>query len=118
MRISKQTILFTLACCAVVEGCYYDKEETLYGAAINCSGTTYTYTNDVSQLMITYCATSGCHDASNAGNVNLTSFSRVVEQSGRINQRAVVERTMPPGKRLTAEQIATIKCWVANGTPQ
>jgi hypothetical protein len=108
-----------LAICLVfAAGCYYDKEETLYGASIDCSTTSFTYSKDVAPLITAYCATSGCHDASNAGNVTLTSFSQATEQSARINQRVVVERTMPPAVRLTAGQISVIKCWIANGTPQ
>ena len=118
MKASVRSIILLLAGYVTVVGCYYDKEETLYGAAVNCSSVNYTYTNNVSQLITAYCATSGCHDASNAGNVTLNSYSQVVEQSSRVNQRAVVDRTMPPGVKLTAEQIGIIKCWIANGTPQ
>lgn len=106
------------ACFALAGGCYYDKEETLYGAIVNCAGTSYTYTTDVNAIIVAYCATSGCHDSSNAGNVTLVTYGQAVEQAARINQRVVIEKTMPPSTRLSADQIAVIKCWIANGTIQ
>lgn len=102
----------------IATGCYYDKEETLYGRTVDCASVNYNYTADIAPLMINYCATSGCHDVSNAGNVKLETYAQTVEHASRINQRVVLDRTMPPGGGLTAEQISVIKCWIENGQPQ
>jgi len=97
-------------------GCYYDKEELLYpGSAVDCSTVSATYTK-VQTIMTNKCNT--CHSArSAAGGVVLETYDLVKAKAGRINQRAIVEKTMPPTAPLTTEEIAILKCWIASGTP-
>lgn len=101
-----------------IEGCYYDKEETLYPSTVSCATATYTYTTDVAPLLATYCATDGCHNASNAGNVTLLTYTQAKTHAARLKQRAVIDKTMPPGGGMTAAQLAVIKCWIENGTTE
>ncbi len=119
MRAFLRYFILIVTVSAVVEGCYYDKEETLYGASLNCATVSYTYSAEVGPIVAQYCATSGCHDANtHAGNVTLTNFAEASASLARINQRVVIDRTMPPSERLTSDQISTIRCWIANGAPQ
>lgn len=119
MRMFLRYIILLIAIASVVEGCYYDKEETLYGASVNCASVSYTYSAEVGPIVAQYCATAGCHDAgTNAGNVTLTSFAQASASVARINQRVVIDKTMPPSERLTSDQLAIIRCWIANGAPQ
>jgi uncharacterized membrane protein len=115
--LNRTTLLVVLTASAWA-GCYYDNEETLYPSTINCSSTSYSYASGVSTIISTYCATAGCHNNANAGGVTLLTYSQAKENASRINQRVVVDKTMPPGGGLTAAQLASIKCWIANGTPQ
>lgn len=97
-------------------GCYYDKEELLYpGSSIDCSTVAATYTK-VQAIMTSKCNT--CHSArSAAGGVVLETYDQVKAHADRINQRAIVEKTMPPTTALATEEIAILKCWISSGTP-
>lgn len=113
-----QISLIVVVCIATATGCYYDKEETLYGRKIDCASVSYKYSVEVGPLITSNCATSGCHDATNAGNVTLQSYTQVTEHLTRINQRVVIDRTMPPGGGMTTQQVSVIECWIANGALQ
>lgn len=101
-------------------GCYYDKEDELYpgSGTISCTGVAAKFTTDVKPLLQSKCATSGCHNsASAAGGVVLETYAQIAGKSARINQRCVVEKTMPPGAPLNPTEIAIIKCWIDSGSP-
>jgi uncharacterized membrane protein len=97
-------------------GCYYDKAELLYpGRAVDCSTVSGTYTK-VKSIMTNKC--NGCHNAASAaGGTVLETYDQVKAKAARINQRAIVEKTMPPGNALSSEEIATLTCWISSGTP-
>lgn len=112
-----RSAIWTLAITIVLVGCYYDNEETLYPSSINCSSGSYSYASDVSSLISAHCSTAGCHNSANAGNITLLTYAQAKENASRINQRVVVDKTMPPGGGLTSAQLAVLKCWISNGTP-
>jgi uncharacterized membrane protein len=97
-------------------GCYYDKEELLYpGSAVDCSVVLATFSK-VQSIMTNRCNT--CHNArSAAGNTVLETYDQIKAKADRINQRVIVEKTMPPGAVLSTEEIALLKCWISSGTP-
>ncbi|WP_143774078.1 hypothetical protein [Niastella vici] len=97
-------------------GCYYDKEELLYpNSAVDCSTVSATYAK-VQSILTNKC--NNCHSARNAaGGVVLETYDQVKAHAGRINQRAIVEKTMPPTAALATEEIAILKCWISSGTP-
>lgn len=99
-------------------GCYYDKAELLYpDSTADCSTVTATFTK-VQSIMTNKCNTSGCHNASDAaGGTVLETFDQVKAKANRINQRVIVEKTMPPGTALASEDIAILNCWISSGTP-
>jgi uncharacterized membrane protein len=104
----------------IVSGCYYDKEEELYpgSGTVSCTGVAAKFTTNVKPLMQRKCATSGCHNAaSSAGGVVLETYTQIAGKAARINQRCVVEKSMPPGAPLNSTEIATIKCWIDSGSP-
>jgi uncharacterized membrane protein len=102
----------------VMTGCYYDKAELLYpDGSVDCSTVSATYTK-VQAILTSKCNTSGCHNARNAaGSTVLESYDQVKAKAARINQRAIVEKTMPPGGPLSAGDIAILQCWISSGTP-
>jgi hypothetical protein len=65
----KKTYLFLLGLSVfsltiTFQSCYYDNEEYLYpNSSGTCDETVFTYTGKVKNLMDTYCASSGCHNA-------------------------------------------------------
>jgi uncharacterized membrane protein len=99
-------------------GCYYDKAELLYpGGTVDCSTVQATFSK-VQSVIANKCNTSGCHNARNAaGGTVLETYDQVKAKAGRINQRAIVEKTMPPGAALSTEDIAILQCWITSGTP-
>jgi uncharacterized membrane protein len=103
-----------------VAGCYYDKEDLLYHktGGVDCTKVNAKFTTDVLPLMIGKCATAGCHDAATAaGGAVLETYTQISGLAGRINQRCIVDGTMPPGAPLTVSEIDILKCWINSGTP-
>ena len=112
---------YTLLTTAIVlaTGCiYYDKEELLYpDSTVDCSKVTATYAV-VKSIMTNKCNTAGCHNAASAaGSAVLETYDQVKALAGRIKQRAIVEKTMPPGTPLSVSEIAILTCWINSGTP-
>ncbi|THU39780.1 hypothetical protein FAM09_13785 [Niastella caeni] len=98
-------------------GCYYDKGELIYPDTADCSKVNATYTA-VKAILTTKCNTAGCHNtASAAGSIVLETYDQAKAQAGRIKQRAIVDKTMPPGSPLTASDISLLTCWINSGTP-
>jgi uncharacterized membrane protein len=120
MRVVIIPLLFLFVTGMFVSGCYYDKADLLYGtsAPINCAATSAKFATDVNPIIQSKCATSGCHNsASAAGNCVLVTYAQISAQSARINQRCVVEKTMPTGGPLPAAEMAILKCWIDSGSP-
>lgn len=116
--------LITLVLCGVagivgvISGCYYDKEELLYpGSVVNCN-TINAHFTDVKPIIQAKCATTGCHNAASAaGNTVLETYDQISSKAARINQRALIDRTMPPSPPLTTTDIGILKCWINSGAP-
>jgi uncharacterized membrane protein len=101
-----------------LQGCYYDKEEELYGLPnIDCSTIEAKFNADIKPLIQTKCAISGCHDASASGGIIFSDYASIQTRAARIRQRAVVERTMPKTGSLTQTEINKLRCWIEGGTP-
>ena len=99
-------------------GCYYDKDELLNPPSnVDCNAISAKYA-DVAPIISQKCAGAGCHDAATAaGGTILENYDQVKSRSSRINQRVIVEKTMPPGMALTPSEIAIIRCWISSGMP-
>lgn len=101
-------------------GCYYDNEALLYpgSSTINCTGVAASFSANVKPLLQSKCNVSGCHNAaSGGGGVVLETYTQVAAKAGRIKQRCVIEKTMPPSGPLSTADIATLKCWIDSGAP-
>ena len=105
---------------AFFSGCYYDKEELLYGGngTINCTTIPAKFSTDVKPIIQNKCAIAGCHNAASAsGGAVLETYTQIAAQAARINQRCVVEKNMPTTGPLPPAEIAAIKCWIDSGAP-
>jgi uncharacterized membrane protein len=119
MRVSF-SLIAVLLFLTIVGGCYYDKEELLYPGSgkVDCTTASAKFSTDVKPIMQNKCATAGCHNtAGAAGGVILETFAQISGKAARINQRCVVEKTMPPAAPLTPSEIASLKCWIDSGAP-
>jgi uncharacterized membrane protein len=112
-------VLLFITAAITTTGCYYDKEELLYSGrttAVNCTTISAKFAVDVKPIISTKCATAGCHNAaSSAGGSILETYAQISAQSARVNQRSVIEKTMPTSGPLSPAEIAIIKCWVESG---
>jgi len=117
-RHSLKTLALLVTMVIGATGCYYDKGELIYpGSAVDCSKVTATYTA-VKPIIAGKCNTAGCHNAgSAAGATVLETYDQVKALAGRIKQRAIIDKTMPPGNPLTSADIAVLTCWINSGTP-
>lgn len=118
MNFSKAGALLAIVI-VLASGCYYyDKEELLYpSSTVDCSTVNATYTA-VKSILAGKCNTAGCHNAASAaGSAVLETYDQAKALAPRIKQRALVDKTMPPGGALSASEIATLTCWINSGTP-
>lgn len=112
--------LFILICTILLfVSCAYDKEDLLYpGAAFDCNLSPSKFNTDIKPIMLASCATAGCHNVADAAaGVVLETYDQVNAFADRINQRAVVEKTMPVAGPLSNTEIDKISCWINQGTP-
>lgn len=86
-----------------------------------CQGVVVSYSKDVIPIINATCAISNCHVAGFA-NGNYTTYAglKAKADNGSLKSRVVVSKNMPPSntagpKSLTADQIKTIECWIADG---
>lgn len=98
-----------------LSSCYYDNEEELYPLE-SCDLTEVTFSQDIKPIIESNCAVPGCH-VPGTGRVDYTSFQglQIVINDGRLKQRAVVQRTMPPTGPLNSCDISKIEVWLDNG---
>jgi hypothetical protein len=81
---------------------------------VTCTGTK-TFSADVSPIIQSVCAASGCHDASSSnGPGPLTNYQQVFNARTAI-RAAVASGTMPKNSSLSANQKSAIICWIDNG---
>lgn len=103
----------------LAQACYYDNEEELYPGDSDCNTAGLTYQNTIKTLIDTRCAVSGCH-VSGTGRVVLTTYQGVkaIVDDGRLTQRVIVEKTMPPAGPLPSCSIRQLEQWIADGAPE
>lgn len=84
----------------------------------NCATTPYKYSSDISIILNAKCNTSGCHNASAAGGLNLTSYAAVKEHSSHIRDE-INKGSMPKAgsPALTADEKTKIFSWIDACSP-
>jgi hypothetical protein len=83
----------------------------------DCSGPAKSFAADVSALVASSCAGSGCHDAgSTRGPGALTSYNQIFSARSAI-RRAVADGSMPQNGSLSNAQKDAILCWIDSGAP-
>ena len=87
----------------------------------NCDTTHVTYSQGVAPIIQNYCL--GCHNTNPGGGISLRNYSEVVVQAnngklwGSINHDPGFSPMPKNGNKLTVCDLATIKIWIENGTP-
>lgn len=113
----KNLLLFAMI---LLSGCYYDKEEELYGAG-SCDATNVNFTSTVTGILNNYGCV-GCHSGSSpSGNISLQDYSAVktAAQNGKlfgaINHSPGFSPMPKGGGKLSACDISRIKAWIDAG---
>lgn len=79
----------------------------------NCGTTTYKYSTEISVILTTKCNTSGCHNATAAGGLNLTAYSTVYEHRDHILEQINAGRMPQSGSpQLTTDEKTKIVSWL------
>lgn len=114
----KFVLVITIIIVFVMQSCYYDKEDLLYGA-LECDTSAVSFSDDIMPTVSNSCATIGCHVQGGAGTGIFENYDQVKSKvdNGSFNQRVVVQLDMPPSGSLTDCQILHIQQWILDGAP-
>lgn len=123
MKINYFILVFLLA--GGLASCYYDKEELLYGnnsASCSAAAGTVSYAQQVAPLLSAQCYS--CHSGgSPSGNILMGNYNadKAIGQNGKLYgsiNHVSGYAPMPEGApKMNACQVATIKKWIDQGTP-
>lgn len=130
MKFAFLLSIFISVTIAIVS-CEYDREEEEIAVESNPIDTTttdtttttttppaVTYDNTVKAIMSANCASSGCHVAGGQS-PDLSTYTKVNDQSARVKVRAVDLQTMPPGGgTMTAGDRDVLKNWIEDGAKE
>ena len=112
------TIILMFLSVQLFQSCYYDVEEKLYHLKpVDCSIVSAKFSADVAPIISNNCATTSCHNSTAVGGVVLQTYDQIKSKVDRINQRVLIDKTMPPNGQLTASELAIIQCWISSGAP-
>src|SRR5687768_17449897 len=110
----KKMLVFVLALLAL-QGCYYDKEELLYGSNAPCEAGSVTFSNTITGIL-TAAGCLNCHAGNSpSGNINLQGYANVkaVAANGRllgaINHSPGFSPMPQGGNKMSACDIAKVK---------
>lgn len=113
----KRILLFAIVAFSL-SSCYYDSREELYPENPNeCKTTGLTYIADTEAIFANSCAISGCHE-SGGQTPTLETYVQVTASIDRIEQRALVEKSMPPAGPLGSCDQSQLTQWIADGYPE
>ena len=125
-KILTITVLFVVIGIFSLPSCYYDVESELYpdNGSVTCDTTNAKFGAFVSPLMVSKCATSGCHNASTASaGVNLDGYTSIKNymsknQSvffGSINHNSGFSAMPKGGTKLSSCDIKKLQVWFNAG---
>lgn len=109
-----------LASCFFIlySSCSYDKIEV----TPNPCNETYTYSDQIQEIINRNCSYSGCHDGTGGAPGNYTTYEGISGRltNGQFADRVIQQRDMPPDyasgpTMLTAQELAALSCWMEQG---
>ncbi len=98
--------------------CYYDVDEVLYPGGTTCDSVSVDFQTVIKPMIEAKCATSGCH-VSGTGRKVLSTDQDILDivNDGRLEDRVVKRRDMPPVQPLSTCEVTYIKSWLAKSAP-
>lgn len=114
-KLKSFILVATLLVTTLFASCYYDNVEELYGGD-TCDVSNVDYKTIIKPIIMTNCATAGCHVAG-TGRKDLTTDQGIADivNDGRLNRLVLVERSMPPSQPLSTCEIASLRQWLNTG---
>lgn len=105
-------VLLVLICI----GCSYQSEEDLAKpSTAGCDTAMVTFSGSIQPILSRNCATPGCHNGNAPGNfTNFSEFESAVN-NGKIRERVLVQKNMPPSGPLNACDQAKLDKWIRSG---
>lgn len=99
-----------------INSCYYDNEEELYPNFV-CDTSAATFMAVIDPIIKSNCALSGCHVPGGSGNGDYTNYAgiKAAVDNGKIQERAINLRNMPPSGPLSNCDILKLQTWINNG---
>lgn len=86
-----------------------------------CDSMDVKYTTDIQTIISANCELSGCHDGGSGSTYpnNLGDYAtlKLMADQGRIKERVVTLKTMPPSGPLVDSLIQKLNCWLDAGAP-
>lgn len=117
----KAKLLALLVMSALMTGCYYDKEDLLYGGT--CDTTNVTYSSSITGILNNY-GCLGCHVGTNpSGGTNLENHTSVKASADNGKLFGAITHApgfipMPDGAaKMNSCDIQKIKAWIDAGAP-
>jgi hypothetical protein len=99
--------------CMILISCGKQSEDE-----INCDGSKFVYSTDVKFIINSNCVSSGCHNTGSAnGDYTYYEGLKASATNGRLYERVITDKNMPPSKSLSLEDRKKIKCWINSGAP-
>jgi mono/diheme cytochrome c family protein len=106
----------------IVEGCYYDNEEFLYGKGSACDTTNVRYSQQVKSILESNCVS--CHNINLANglvrlddHVNAKIHVNDGSLMGTIRHASGYVAMPPSGSKLSNCDIAILQAWINQGAP-
>ena len=98
-------------------GCRHDKV-SLSNIVVICDST-ITYSGVISPIIQNNCAVSGCHVSGGTAIGDYTVFAEIkmAADSGKLKDRTIILKNMPPSSPLSDTDLGKIQCWLNAGAP-
>jgi hypothetical protein len=119
--MKKKILIPVVTSIFLASGCYYDKEQELYG--LNCDTTHVTYSSTLTNIFSNY-GCLGCHVGGNpSGGINLENYTNVKAVANNGKLFGAVNHSpgfvpMPDGAaKMSSCDINKVKAWIDAGTP-
>jgi hypothetical protein len=83
---------------------------------LDCSTIASAYNADIKPIITNNCATAGCHVTGSAqGDFSTYNGIKTAADNGKLEQRVIHDKNMPPSGPLPLDHRKKIKCWLEAG---
>ena len=100
----------------VLGSCTYNSQEPDTPVVELCDTLDASYVNDVSVIISSNCGSPSCHGTNGTfGDMSTYDLFKSYVDQGKISDRVIEQKNMPPSGPLSDEEINKLNCWIENG---